>query len=116
MRTPLLFSLALSFCQPPGQLSQDETARAQALIRAHGCWSCHTVPGMAGPAPNTGPPLPGQAEKAYVAGVAPNTLDMLTAFILDPQAIDPRSAMPDLGLSGDEAQLIARYLLDHGGT
>lgn len=114
MKTPLLFSLALGFCQPPGQLSPDETAQARALLTSYGCWSCHVVPGMPGPASNTGPPLTGQAQKAYVAGVVPNTVDMLTAFIMDPRRIDPLTAMPDLGVTDHEARLIALYLLDHG--
>jgi len=112
---PLLFLGLSSLFTPQGQLSDAETRQAQALIRQHGCGSCHVVPGMPAPQGNTGPALTDQGQKAYVAGVLPNTPEMLAAFIADPQRLNPPTAMPDLGVSAAEAALIAAYLLDKGG-
>lgn len=83
---------------------------ARALIDANGCGTCHRIPDTQGADGLTGPPLAAMSRQAYVAGVVPNTPEALAAFIADPQEIDPRTAMPDLGLSLDEARLIAQYL------
>ena len=106
MRALILLPLLLAGCDddPPA------SAAARALIAANGCGTCHRVPEIDGAYGVTGPPLTAMARQVYVAGVLPNTLEALTAFIEDPQAIDPRSAMPDLGISEDDARLIAQYL------
>ncbi len=110
MRMAVLLLAAVPGCEPD---AADE--RAQLLMRDYGCTACHVVPGTSGPHGATGPPLVEMAEQSYVAGVAPNTLEALAAFIVDPQATDPRSAMPQLGVSREEALAMARYLYDVGG-
>jgi mono/diheme cytochrome c family protein len=82
------------------------------LIQANGCAACHVIPGVPGADGRTGPPLTAMADQAYVAGVAPNTREWLALFIADPQRVDPRSAMPDLGVSEAEALLIADWLYE----
>ncbi|SDY87112.1 c-type cytochrome [Citreimonas salinaria] len=104
MRALILLPLLLAGCD------DDPSAAARALISANGCGTCHQIPEFDGADGVTGPPLTAMSRQVYVAGVVPNTLEALTAFIADPQAIDPRSAMPDLNLSQDEARLIAQYL------
>ena len=103
MRTALLLASLLGCEAKP-------TEEVRALLWRYGCPACHVVPGVDGPQGATGPPLTAMAEQAYVAGVAPNTREALAAFIADPQQIDPRSAMPDLGVSPGEAEAIADYL------
>lgn len=116
MKMSLMILLSLGFCQPAGHLSRVETEQARDLIRQHGCGSCHVVPDMPAPQGNTGPSLADQGRKAYVAGVLPNTPTMLAAFIHDPKRMNPPTAMPDLGVTTTDAQLIAAYLLDRGGA
>ncbi|SFH26804.1 hypothetical protein SAMN04488020_10921 [Palleronia marisminoris] len=111
MKVLLLLPLALIGCDSD---PADQDA-ARALIDANGCGTCHRIPETEGADGLTGPPLTAMSRQVYVAGVVPNTPDMLTAFIADPQAIDPRSAMPDLGLSLEEARLIGEYLYAVGG-
>lgn len=103
-------ALLAALLAPLSAAAQDADARARDLMRAHGCPACHVVPGLVGPGGVTGPPLTGMYRQVYVAGVAPNTLGALTEFLLDPQALDPRSAMPDTGLTPDEAETIAAFL------
>lgn len=91
-------------------LGQDDAAAARAAIAEHGCGTCHVIPGIPGADGLTGPPLTRMHSQPYIAGVVPNEADLLAAFIMDPQAIDPRSAMPDLGVSGADAARIAAYL------
>lgn len=107
MKAMLALPLVALSCQG----AAEEHAQARAAILAHGCTTCHEVPGVEGFAGRTGPPLTDMARQAYVAGVAAMTPEVLAAFIRDPQAIDPRSAMPDLGIGADEAAAIARFLL-----
>ena len=83
---------------------------ARALIAEHGCHTCHRIPGTPGADGRTGPPLDAMARQVYVAGVLANTPENLAKFIADPQEVDPRSAMPDLGVSPEQALAIAQYL------
>jgi cytochrome c len=42
--------------------------------------------------------------------VLPNTTENMVRWIRQPQAVNPRSAMPDLGVNERDAQDIAAYL------
>ncbi|MEJ7929238.1 c-type cytochrome [Ramlibacter sp. AN1015] len=88
----------------------DAQAGMQAIQR-YGCVSCHTIPGLPGYGANVGPPLRGMGERAYVAGVIANTPENLVRWLQSPPEIDPRTAMPDLGVSEREARDIAAYLV-----
>jgi cytochrome c1 len=57
-----------------------------------------------------GPELGNLARRVYVGGVLTNTPDNLIAFIIDPKAIDEKSAMPRTGISQEEARDVATYL------
>src|SRR5699024_3803424 len=94
----ILVPLFLLIAAGTGAAAQDK-AEALALIRAYGCNACHEIEGVPGAEGRTGPPLTELGQQLYVAGVVPNTPEMLRAFIIDPQAIDPRSAMPNLGVT-----------------
>lgn len=92
------------------QLAGTDPERGRQLVASYGCVSCHTIPGVAGPASNVGPPLEKLALRAYLGGVVPNTPDDLVRWLLDPPVIDPRTAMPNMGLSEREARDVAAYL------
>jgi mono/diheme cytochrome c family protein len=83
---------------------------ALTALRRYGCHACHAIPGIVGPAVTLGPPLAGFGGRALVAGRFPNSEDQVVAWIRNPQALDPRSAMPDLGVNEHDARLIARHL------
>jgi cytochrome c2 len=91
-------------------LTGGDPGRGQAAIEAYGCGSCHTIPGIPGANTLVGPPLSGIASRAYVAGVLPNTPNNMIRWIEHPQAIDPLTAMPDLGVPDPTARDIAAYL------
>lgn len=96
--------LALSSC------TRETPQAVSTLVDRHGCGGCHVIPGIPGATGRTGPPLGDYSRQVYVAGVSPNTPDILSRFIMNPRAIDPRSAMPNLGVSAAEARLLASYL------
>jgi mono/diheme cytochrome c family protein len=74
------------------------------------CVTCHTIPGTVGGKPNVGPPLDGVASRRYIGGVLLNTPDNMVRWLSNPQAVDPMSGMPDLGLKEQDARDIAAYL------
>ena len=96
-----------------GQLPQmpgGEPERGRELIREYGCDSCHAVPGLPGPESMVGPPLNDWAERHYIAGALPNTPENLIVWIMEPQSIEPGTAMPDMGVSEQDARDIGAYL------
>lgn len=94
-----------------GLRGQADPARGRALIAERGCIACHVVPGVSAPASRIGPPLDNMRRQAYVAGLLPNTPDNLVRWLMDPPAVNPRTAMPDTGLQRAQAEDIAAYLL-----
>ncbi len=92
------------------ELTGGDPARGRVLMRSYGCQSCHTIPGVTGANGLVGPPLTGMASRSYVAGVLVNTPDNLIRWILDPRAVDPLTAMPNVGVSPADARHIAAYL------
>lgn len=76
----------------------------------YGCGACHAIPGIRHARGSVGPPLHGMAVRGYVAGRLPNYPDNLVAWIHDPKRIDPQSAMPDTGITLQEAAHVAAYL------
>ena len=79
-------------------------------IQDYGCHSCHLVPGVPGANSLVGPPLTGWAERRYIAGVLPNTPAYLIQWLRYPQAIQPGTAMPNMGVTEQDARHIAAYL------
>ena len=85
-------------------------AHGRQLIRSYGCGACHTVPGVHDAHGMVGPPLMGLAERTIVAGQLPNSTDNLIRWIQHPRNIEPKTAMPDLGVTKQDARDIAAYL------
>ena len=80
------------------------------LLRQFPCGSCHSIPGVANARGKVGPPLDRVAKRVYLAGVLPNTPANMQAFIRDPRIADPRTAMPDLGVTEAHARDMVAYL------
>jgi cytochrome c1 len=87
-----------------------DPARAPALIRRYGCAGCHTIPGIPGGDGKVGASLADLRSRVYIAGVATNTPDNLVQWIVTPQALSPRTAMPATGITEAEARDVAAYL------
>ena len=84
--------------------------RGEAAFRAYGCGACHVIPGIAGARGIVGPPLADLRSRAYLAGRLPNSPDNLARWIETPQRVLPGGAMPDLGVSREDAQAMAAWL------
>lgn len=84
--------------------------RGATAIREYGCGSCHTIPGVSGADGTVGPPLTKYGLRDYVAGNMENTPDNLIGWVMNAQAYEPGTAMPNLGVTEAEARDIAAYL------
>lgn len=109
-----LAALALSFACGPADESAavpgGSPARGRAALTATGCGSCHEIPGVRNAHGRVGPPLGGIAERTMLAGRIPNTPQDMIAWIRDPQAIEPGTAMPNLRVDEPAARDMAAYL------
>lgn len=92
------------------QVPDGDAGRGETAIRAYGCGACHSVPGVAGANGTVAPPLTSFAERDYIAGARRNTTEELIRWIQNPQAIEPGTAMPNLGVTEADARDIAAYL------
>lgn len=80
------------------------------LIVSHGCVACHVIPGIYTARGLVGPPLNFYSRRTMIAGELPNTPDNLVRWLMNPPAIEPGTAMPNLGLSEQQALDMAAYL------
>jgi cytochrome c2 len=84
--------------------------RGRQLIVSYGCGACHVIPGIYTARGLVGPPLYFFSRRTIIAGELPNTPDNLVRWLRHPTAVEPGTAMPDLGLNQQQAQDIAAYL------
>jgi cytochrome c len=87
-----------------------DPARGNELIRSYGCGSCHTIPRVPGAESSVGPSLAGEATRAYIAGVTPNTPENMIRWIMNPPSVDDKTAMPNLHVNAADARDIAAYI------
>lgn len=104
------FSLAACDENAGAKVIGGNVEQGKALILANGCGSCHRIPGIEGADADVGPPLTRVGRRIYIAGMLRNTPDALIAWLRYPQNVVPGNAMPNMGLSDQEARDIAAYL------
>jgi cytochrome c len=96
---------------PPAEVSDGNPVRGARLISEYGCGTCHIVPGVREADGLVGPPLEHMGRRSYIAGQLTNSGPNLQRWIRSPQQVEPGTAMPDLGVTADDARDIAAYLL-----
>lgn len=84
--------------------------RGERLIEWYGCGACHTIPGISSAQGVVGPPLFFFGRRTMIAGELPNTPANLERWIENAPAIEPKTAMPNLGVGDEQARDIAAYL------
>ena len=92
------------------ELTGGRVSEGRHVIYAYGCGSCHIIPGISEATGTVGPPLEGFVDRTYIAGLLVNTPANLFRWIREPQQVDPHTAMPDLGVTEQQAHDIAAYL------
>ncbi|MGH9605853.1 MAG: c-type cytochrome [Terracidiphilus sp.] len=112
----ILFVGLLSGCTGGKALSSYQVAtggnaaRGEQVIVQYRCGSCHTIPGIHNANGVFGPPLNKLARRSILAGDFPNEPDILVHWVESPTTMKPATAMPDLGLSEQQARDAAAYL------
>jgi cytochrome c1 len=85
-------------------------ARGKIVIVEYRCGSCHVIPGIRGAQGVFGPPLTHMALRSYIGGIFPNNPPNMIGWLIAPSAMKPKTAMPALGLSNQQARDITAYL------
>jgi cytochrome c oxidase subunit 2 len=94
---------------PPGGAGNPQ--QGQMLVAQKGCGACHIIPGVPGAVGTVGPTLAGVATRNPIAGSVPNTgPNDLKAWVMNPQALKPGTAMPNLALTDAEGAHIVAFL------
>jgi len=79
-------------------------------ITRDACGSCHEIPGIEEANGRVGPSLRHFASRQMIAGRLANTPANLARWLKSPQSVKPGSAMPDQGLTDQQAHDVALYL------
>jgi cytochrome c len=91
-------------------MTSGDASRGRYLIKAYGCAGCHEIPRIEEAAGKIGPPLDSFKDRGTIAGVMANSVPNLVLWLQHPRAVDPKTAMPDLGVGEQDARDIAAYL------
>lgn len=91
-------------------LTGGDPARGIAAIGRYGCGSCHDIPGIRSARGTVGPPLGRIAVRTYLADRLSNTPANMIQWIQHPQHIERGTAMPEMGVTADDARDIAAFL------
>jgi mono/diheme cytochrome c family protein len=94
--------------------ARGDPGRGKKLLAEFGCAACHRIPGIPRAEGRVGPPLTRWAERQYISGRLVNTPSALAVWIMNPPAIDSGTAMPNLGVSLEQAEDMAAYLYTLG--
>ena len=100
----------LGGCGSQPEPGKGSAERGHDLIVANGCGSCHRIGGVERANGDVGPSLRRFQQDNLIAGRLPNNPDEVVRWLLNPQAIDPTTLMPNLGLTPQQARDIAAYL------
>ena len=85
--------------------------RGRRAMQQYACVTCHVIPGVVGSNAPVGPPLTGMGSRKFIAGVLPASTDNLVWWLRAPHLVSERNAMPDLGVTEQDARDMAAYLM-----
>lgn len=106
-----LLAAACSLSEPYRIVSGGDAQRGVKALEHYGCGACHVIPGVRNADGMVGPPLIWFGRRTVIAGEVANTPNELIAWLVNPQRIEPTTAMPNLGVSESDARDMAAYLL-----
>jgi cytochrome c len=120
-RAVLVLGLVLSLASCGGREPDADRADAVTLtggdpdrgalaIGRYGCGSCHEIPGVRSARGTVGPSLSGIAGRTYIAGQLSNSPANLMRWVQHPRHVEPRTAMPEMGVTEVDARDITAYL------
>jgi cytochrome c len=113
----LAAAMATVACVPgqgPGEpaAAGGDPERGRRLLSQYQCGTCHTIPGVAASRGKLAPSLQAFGQRSYIAGRLPNRAELLTQWIVHPQALVPGTVMPSMGVPPEDARHMAAYLME----
>jgi cytochrome c len=96
--------------KPKREVVGGNPEQGKVAIKKYACGACHVIPGIEGANGRESHPLFGFANRGDIAQTVVNTPDNLVRWIRKPTDIRPRTRMPIMGVSEQEAKDIAAYL------
>lgn len=113
----LIAALAAAGCTERAKIKEEartltggDPDKGMAAIGRYGCAACHVIPGIGGASGTVGPPLTAIASRGYLAGHLPNSPSNMMLWIQQPQQIDRKTVMPNMGVTDEDARNITAYL------
>ncbi len=100
----------LGACGGQSDPQKASAERGHDLIVHNGCGTCHRIGGVERANGDVGPSLRNFPANPRLAGRLPNNPDETVRWLMNPQAIDPTTVMPNLRLTPGQARDIANYL------
>ena len=94
----------------PGEIRPGDAAAGRRALDQYACTTCHVIPLVTGATKQVGPPLGGMAKRSYIGGALANTHANMVRWLKSPPEVKPGTAMPDLGVSDQDAHDLAAYL------
>jgi len=88
-----------------------DAERGRLALAQYACTSCHVIPGVIAPAGHVGPTLAGVRDRSILAGLLANTPENTIEWIRHPQQVKPGNAMPEMGVTEQDARDMAAYLV-----
>jgi cytochrome c2 len=92
------------------RLTGGDPDRGVERIGYYGCGACHSIPGVQGADATVGPSLDRIAVRTYLGGHLANTPANMMKWIQKPQEINKGTAMPEMGVTDQDARDIAAHL------
>jgi cytochrome c2 len=94
----------------PAAVIDGDADRGRQEIARLQCGACHRIPGIRAARGAVGPSLEEFANRPSLAGKWPNQAEHLIAWLLDPPAMAPHTAMPAVVPDPQSARDISAYL------
>ncbi len=97
--------------EAPAATGAVDVAAAESLFVGRGCGACHQVSGIPAAVGTIGPELDGTVSRPQIAETLDTSVDNMKAWLTDPPGVKSGTAMPNLGLSADDVDLLAAWLM-----
>jgi len=94
----------------PAPAFTPDVERGRKALHQYACSACHSIPGITGSDVHVGPPLEGMGKRTLIAGTLANTPQNLAHWLTHTQQVKPGTAMPQVGVSPQDAQDMAAFL------
>ena len=106
---PEAFDAWLQAQRAPAVEPTGAAAQGKAIYARSACVGCHTIRGVS--AGTLGPDLTHFGSRSMLAaGLFPNSVEHVAAWLKDPPLLKPGAKMPRLGFTDEQARAVAIYL------